>query len=281
MGVRQNKPNDKPMHFHESLCQSFGLDSSEGQTILKTSVFENREREREREREKREEKSEERKGAGGERERERERERETERQRDREKETEREMKVVLLLLAVLLCVVSSARGFSLTQHVDFFRRKLEKNAGGEERMKREQRRESGATTIPSALWFDKQQVDHFDPSNDETWSQRYFLNQTFYDATNPLVFLCVGGEGPAFQVRPTNENSGGGRSLTRGIMSFSPLLPSTFLLPFFFSPKKKKGIGFRARSLYSPQFPVCCRYDIIAYRGGYRWSALCLDDSLG
>ena len=86
VGVRQNKPNDKPMHFHESLCQSFGLDSSEGQTILKTSVFENREREREREREKREEKSEERKGAGGERERERERERETERQRERDRE---------------------------------------------------------------------------------------------------------------------------------------------------------------------------------------------------
>ena len=86
VGVRQNKPNDKPMHFHESLCQSFGLDSSEGQTILKTSVFENREREREREKRRKERRAKRRRRRERERERKRERDRETERQRERDRE---------------------------------------------------------------------------------------------------------------------------------------------------------------------------------------------------
>lgn len=42
----------------------------------------------------------------------------------------------------------------------------------------------------------KQVLDHFDRTNDETFSQRYFVNSTFFDGSGP-VFLCVGGEGPA------------------------------------------------------------------------------------
>lgn len=41
-------------------------------------------------------------------------------------------------------------------------------------------------------------VDHFDRSNQQTFSQRYFVNTTFWQseiASSP-IFLCVGGEGP-------------------------------------------------------------------------------------
>ena len=41
-------------------------------------------------------------------------------------------------------------------------------------------------------------MDHFDAQNQDTWSQRYFVNDTFFDGTGP-VFLCVGGEGPPLQ----------------------------------------------------------------------------------
>jgi thymus-specific serine protease len=37
--------------------------------------------------------------------------------------------------------------------------------------------------------------DHGDATNLNTWQQRYFINQTFFDGDGP-VFLCVGGEGP-------------------------------------------------------------------------------------
>lgn len=40
-----------------------------------------------------------------------------------------------------------------------------------------------------------QQQDHFDRSNKATFSQNYFVNETFFDGSGP-VFLCVGGEGP-------------------------------------------------------------------------------------
>lgn len=42
-----------------------------------------------------------------------------------------------------------------------------------------------------------QKVDHFDRSNQNTFSQRYFINDTFWQGpeSNAPVFLCVGGEG--------------------------------------------------------------------------------------
>lgn len=45
-------------------------------------------------------------------------------------------------------------------------------------------------------FYVQQQTDHFDAKNQQTWSQRYFANATFFEGTGP-VFLCVGGEGPA------------------------------------------------------------------------------------
>eukprot|EP00514_Thraustochytrium_sp_LLF1b_P011935 CAMPEP_0184550266 /NCGR_PEP_ID=MMETSP0199_2-20130426/18619_1 /TAXON_ID=1112570 /ORGANISM="Thraustochytrium sp., Strain LLF1b" /LENGTH=500 /DNA_ID=CAMNT_0026945099 /DNA_START=160 /DNA_END=1658 /DNA_ORIENTATION=+ len=42
--------------------------------------------------------------------------------------------------------------------------------------------------------------DHFDPLNNKTWMQRYFVNDTFWAGpeSGAPVFLCVGGEGPPF-----------------------------------------------------------------------------------
>ena len=105
-------------------------------------------------------------------------------------------KRTLVLLLAAVCAVSelllAAHGFSLTQDVGYLR---------------DQRQRKGLEVEGSAgddgeLWFERQLVDHFDFDNEDTWSQRYFMNDTFYDSSkqpNPLVFLCVGGEGPALQ----------------------------------------------------------------------------------
>ncbi|EGG23012.1 Putative serine protease [Cavenderia fasciculata] len=47
---------------------------------------------------------------------------------------------------------------------------------------------------PLALWFD-QQVDHFDPLNQDTFKQQYFINDTYWRPGGP-VFFVLGGEGP-------------------------------------------------------------------------------------
>ncbi|XP_059485421.1 putative serine protease K12H4.7 isoform X2 [Neocloeon triangulifer] len=51
-----------------------------------------------------------------------------------------------------------------------------------------------ASSFPD-LWFD-QKLDHFDPTNSETWKQRYFVNDNYYEKGGP-VFLMIGGEGKA------------------------------------------------------------------------------------
>jgi serine protease 16 len=54
-------------------------------------------------------------------------------------------------------------------------------------------------TDPSNVtrWFKSQLLDHFDAQVTSVWSQRYFVNESFFDGKGP-VFLCVGGEGPWF-----------------------------------------------------------------------------------
>ena len=53
--------------------------------------------------------------------------------------------------------------------------------------------------------FFTQVLDHFDPQNSNTWQQRYFIRNEFFEKNrhkqNAPVFLCVGGEGP-----PLDEN---------------------------------------------------------------------------
>ncbi|XP_069178530.1 putative serine protease K12H4.7 [Procambarus clarkii] len=52
----------------------------------------------------------------------------------------------------------------------------------------------GAQDYPE-LWF-TQTLDHFNPTNTQTWQQRYYANESFYKPGGP-VFLMIGGEGPA------------------------------------------------------------------------------------
>ncbi|KAJ8962947.1 hypothetical protein NQ314_005664, partial [Rhamnusium bicolor] len=43
-----------------------------------------------------------------------------------------------------------------------------------------------------------QKLDHFDPTNTMTWSQRYYTNNGFYDPSKRnIVFLMIGGESAA------------------------------------------------------------------------------------
>ena len=60
-----------------------------------------------------------------------------------------------------------------------------------------QRQPSLADHSNVTRWFKSQLLDHFDAQSSAVWSQRYFVNETFFDGNGP-VFLCVGGEGPSF-----------------------------------------------------------------------------------
>ncbi|XP_044588209.1 putative serine protease K12H4.7 [Cotesia glomerata] len=50
-------------------------------------------------------------------------------------------------------------------------------------------------TLADDLWF-QQELDHFDPTNTQTWHQRYFMNKQFFKPGGP-VFIMIGGEGEA------------------------------------------------------------------------------------
>ncbi|XP_017480308.1 PREDICTED: putative serine protease K12H4.7 [Rhagoletis zephyria] len=55
------------------------------------------------------------------------------------------------------------------------------------------------SSIP-AQWFD-QRLDHFDPTNTDTWKQRYFVSMKYFDRNSDSpVFLQLGGEGEASPV---------------------------------------------------------------------------------
>ncbi|GJQ66354.1 hypothetical protein Trydic_g10538 [Trypoxylus dichotomus] len=57
-------------------------------------------------------------------------------------------------------------------------------------------RSSKLKTIPEK-WF-IQNLDHFNPGNDQKWRQRYFVNEDYYKgAPSGPVFLMIGGEGEA------------------------------------------------------------------------------------
>lgn len=45
-------------------------------------------------------------------------------------------------------------------------------------------------------WFEGQLLDHFDPNNNATWRQRYYVNMEHFDSENPQapVFLMLEGE---------------------------------------------------------------------------------------
>jgi len=51
---------------------------------------------------------------------------------------------------------------------------------------------------PLTFYYTQQNLDHFDAQNNRTWTQRFFVNASFWDGTGP-IFLCVGGEGPPLE----------------------------------------------------------------------------------
>ena len=55
----------------------------------------------------------------------------------------------------------------------------------------------------------EQALDHFDPQNERTWKQRWFVNDAYFsnDKRFAPVFLCVGGEGPALSAAVVTEHN--------------------------------------------------------------------------
>jgi hypothetical protein len=49
--------------------------------------------------------------------------------------------------------------------------------------------------VPPDQWF-VQLLDHFKPTDDRTWKQRFRMTDKFYKPGGP-AFLMIGGEGPA------------------------------------------------------------------------------------
>mmetsp|Transcript_40468 Transcript_40468/g.88446 ORF Transcript_40468/g.88446 Transcript_40468/m.88446 type:complete len:581 (-) Transcript_40468:169-1911(-) len=53
-----------------------------------------------------------------------------------------------------------------------------------------------SASLPAAHYL-RQAQDHFDPANNNSWLQAYFVNDTFWEpGSDAPIFLCVGGEGP-------------------------------------------------------------------------------------
>eukprot|EP00767_Chilomastix_cuspidata_P000639 gnl/Chilomastix_cuspidata/117.p1 GENE.gnl/Chilomastix_cuspidata/117~~gnl/Chilomastix_cuspidata/117.p1 ORF type:complete len:503 (+),score=185.92 gnl/Chilomastix_cuspidata/117:763-2271(+) len=80
--------------------------------------------------------------------------------------------------SLVLFVALIATAFSLRRHYFKETGRVEKAVGDSELL----------------FWFDEQILDHFDHTNTEVWSQRYYVNDTNYLPGGP-IFLMIGGEG--------------------------------------------------------------------------------------
>ena len=69
--------------------------------------------------------------------------------------------------------------------------------------------ESSESSQSRERWFDGQRLNHFDAADLRMWSQRYFINdhrdRESADEAPAVVFLCVGGEGPALTARVVED----------------------------------------------------------------------------
>src|SRR4051794_31968680 len=52
-----------------------------------------------------------------------------------------------------------------------------------------------ARSSKDELWY-TQQLDHFNPADNQTWQQRYFVNDQYWKQDGP-VFIFIAGEGAA------------------------------------------------------------------------------------
>eukprot|EP00052_Salpingoeca_macrocollata_P022923 m.200418 g.200418 ORF g.200418 m.200418 type:complete len:488 (+) comp21914_c0_seq3:1189-2652(+) len=58
------------------------------------------------------------------------------------------------------------------------------------------RLKKATSEAPPDVWF-TQKLNHFDPQDSTTFQQRYMVNGSYFNPDKPVVFLLLGGEGPA------------------------------------------------------------------------------------
>lgn len=118
------------------------------------------------------------------------------------------MRVALALALVALALVRPSRAIAPPARVDALRDArarwiLRRDGAGARAHRTRAPRKISAPDAPLERWM-TQRLDHFDPVDARTWSQRYFVSERFagtiHEATP--VFVCAGGEGP-----PLTENA--------------------------------------------------------------------------
>jgi len=92
------------------------------------------------------------------------------------------MRIVLALACAMVCAHALSEPVN---HVDQMNKMLRASAAAAGRKLRD---------LPEQ-WFTEQKVDHFDPTNQDTFSTLYFVNDEHYKQGGP-VFLYFNGEGP-------------------------------------------------------------------------------------
>jgi len=90
-------------------------------------------------------------------------------------------KVVLLVSAVFLVCF-----FAQMQGSDAFLRKTTKARAVEQIVN------SGYKLRTPTFWFETQRLDHFHPTDQSTWYQRYTVNDTYWVPGGPIFFFLAG-----------------------------------------------------------------------------------------
>eukprot|EP01136_Pigoraptor_vietnamica_P001225 Opistho-1_new@27578 len=98
----------------------------------------------------------------------------------------------LVVAAALLALAGSVLAVPLNHHL-FRGGLLNRVLGDQER----EHQLLGAPPVKAyePQWF-TQKVNHFDPSDDRTWKQRFFINSDYWKGPGYPIFLMIGGEGP-------------------------------------------------------------------------------------
>ncbi|KYQ91942.1 Pputative serine protease [Tieghemostelium lacteum] len=104
----------------------------------------------------------------------------------------------IILAVILLICINNTFAFRLNQHSSL--NKGLKYRGVDIKEELESLKfdrlftDSSSSSTPQSQWF-TQQLDHFDPLNDNTFQQQFLVNDTYWDQNGP-IFILLGGEGP-------------------------------------------------------------------------------------
>jgi len=112
------------------------------------------------------------------------------------------MKIVFLSGFLYTLFIANAYGFSQFRSQSALK-SFSKKYARESRLRKPESLELGKKYTQ---WFE-QPLDHFNPQNEQTWKQRYFVNDEYYSKDSGTVFLCVGGEGPALTAAVVTEDN--------------------------------------------------------------------------